>query len=171
MILSMPNCPPSTPRPACKPARRPGTASRGFTLVELMVVVAIVGILASIAYPSYTEYIARGRRSDAQKALLEASQYMQRWYAANNTYQTSGTTPGAPTLPSGMSQSPSSGTKAYDVAIDPATVSATDYTVVATRTAGGPMDGDNCGDFTLSSTGVKGLNNATTGFDLARCWK
>ena len=53
-----------------------------------MIVVAIVGILAAIAYPSYTEQVKRGQRSKAQTALLEAAQFMQRYYAANNSYAT-----------------------------------------------------------------------------------
>lgn len=153
--------------------RKPDAHRNGFTLIELMVVVAIIGILSSIAYPSYTEYVAKGRRSDAQKALLEASQYMQRWYAANNTYQTNDTTPAAPTLPGGLNRSPATGTgtQAYSVAVSSA--STTDYTITASRTQGGPMANDKCGNFTLTSTGVKGLapGTNTTGYDVARCWK
>lgn len=150
---------------------KPEARHKGFTLIELMVVVAIIGILASIAYPSYTEYVAKGRRSDAQKALLEASQYMQRWYAANNTFQTNDSTPAAPTLPAGLNRSPAagSGTQAYTLAVSSATTST--YTITASRTAGGPMATDKCGNLTLTSTGVKDLTSATSGYDVARCWK
>ena len=50
----------------------------GFTLIELMIVVAIVGILSAIAYPSYAEYIRRGHRADARAGLLQAQQWMER---------------------------------------------------------------------------------------------
>ena len=58
----------------------------GFTLVELMIVLAIVGILASIAYPGYASYIARSRRIEGQMALLDILQQQERFYALHNTY-------------------------------------------------------------------------------------
>lgn len=135
-------------------------ASHGFTLVELMIVVAIIGILASVAYPSYTEYIARGRRAEAQKALLEASQFMQRWYAAHNSFKDGNT---GPTLPNQNALS--------TYTLNKPTVDTDDlsYTITATRT--GVMANDGCGNFTLTSTGVKGLTSASAGYDIARCWK
>ena len=50
----------------------------GFTLIELMIVLAIVGILSAIAFPSYTKYVAKGKRAEARAALLESAQYMER---------------------------------------------------------------------------------------------
>lgn len=61
-------------------------SDKGFTLIELMVVVAIIGILASIAYPSYVRYIERGQITEAKSALLAGAQNLERCYSINNSY-------------------------------------------------------------------------------------
>ncbi len=61
---------------------------KGFTLIELMIVVAIIGILAVIAYPSYMDSVRKSRRGDGQAALLNAAQQMEVYYARNATYST-----------------------------------------------------------------------------------
>ncbi|WP_439844578.1 type IV pilin protein, partial [Aeromonas veronii] len=59
---------------------------RGFTLIELMIVVAVVAILAAIAYPSYNNYMAAAKRAEAKAVLLEAAQYLEREFTANGNY-------------------------------------------------------------------------------------
>ena len=58
----------------------------GFSLIELLIVIAIIGILAGIAYPNYQEYVARARRADAKTVLLENAQFLERFYTQNGTY-------------------------------------------------------------------------------------
>ena len=143
-------------------------AVHGFTLIELMVVVAIIGILAAIAYPSYAEYVRRSQRAEVQRALLEANQFMKRYYGAQDTYV------GA-TLPVGLSRSPASGTAAYNIQLieagNPvaAATQTSTYLIQATRT--GTMTGDRCGDLSLNQNGTQTISNNAAGTTLTDCFR
>ncbi|MCI1010624.1 type IV pilin protein [Pseudomonas oryzihabitans] len=137
----------------------------GFTLIELMIVVAIVGILAAIAYPSYQEHIRRANRADAQASLMELAQFMERNYTRLGRYTTD-TAGTAPTLP--FTTSPKDGGRAiYDLSLS--AVTATDYTLQAAPRADGSMVGDRCGNLTLTNAGLKGQSG--TGVTTADCWR
>lgn len=112
---------------------------KGFSLIELMIVVAIAGILGSIAYPSYLNQVAQSRRADAQAVLMEAAQFMERFYTENNRYDqdTGGT---AIALPAQLQESPRDGvTKSYDITVQASTAST--YTLRATPKNGQVGDG------------------------------
>ncbi len=158
--------------------RRP---AYGFTLIELMIVVAIVAILASIALPSYTSYVARARRADARTQLLQAAQFMQRFYAANDQYLQdragNGILGAGVGMPAGLRVSPTDSTALYQ--LNTAITSAGNYTATVTTTAytltmapitGLSMANDACAMFTFTSTGIKGV---TAGATKTRdeCWK
>lgn len=152
---------------------RTNSRRRGFTLIEVMIVVAIIGILAAIAYPSYTQYVQRSRRAEAQTVLMEAAQFMQRFYASNNRYdmQLNGTT--AVDLPPSLERVPKDGnsTQSYAISIVTTGANATDATSFQIQAAPqGPMAGDRCGTLTLTQTGVKGVVN-DTGATAKDCWK
>lgn len=88
---------PSGGRPAWQ--RLSGLQASGFTLIELMITVTIVAILAAIAYPAYTSYVQRGKRSEAQAALMENAGSMERYYSTNFRYSTTAGGSTGPALP------------------------------------------------------------------------
>lgn len=150
------------------PARDNRASSQGFTLIELMITVAIIGILASIAYPSYTQYVQRANRAEARAMLLENAQFLERNYTTANRYdETSG---GADiddaSLP--KSQSPENGAARYDMTVAMGAAPAQTFTLSATPT--GTMTGDACGVFTYTNAGVQGAAGVTTGAVVNECW-
>ncbi|GAD24269.1 Tfp pilus assembly protein PilE [Acidovorax sp. MR-S7] len=131
----------------------------GFTLIELMIVVAIVGILSAIAYPSYAEYIRRGHRADARTGLLQAQQWLERAATAQGVYPT--------TLPDALTWSGDT-SKRYDIGFK-GTATTTAFTLIATRK--GAQTGDRCGDYTLTNTGTQGNDNLASGMSTTDCWR
>ncbi len=135
----------------------------GFTLIELMVVVAIIGIIAAFAYPSYTESTAKARRTDAQGGLVGLSAAMERFYTINSTYTGAGDggdTNKPPIATLFPSQTPFDGkTKFYNLTLS---ATSTTYSLKATPING--QAGDRCGNLTLTSSGVKGAAETD-------CWR
>lgn len=138
----------------------------GFTLIEIMIVVAIVAILAAIALPAYQDSITKGRRTDAASALQGLAQAMERYYTEKGTYVGAAGTGGVPTI--FPSKSPIDGSATYyNLTISAAT--ANTYTLSATAT--GAQAGD--GNLTLSSTGARTWDKDNNGSISAteNCWE
>ena len=115
---------------------------QGFTMIEAMIVVAVVGILAAIALPSFLDSIRKSHRSDAFAALAAVQQAQERWRGNRSTYAAS-LTNGAADTPPGLGLSAVSSKGYYALSIDAA--GATGFTATATGTAGTSQAGDgNC---------------------------
>lgn len=134
---------------------------KGFTLIELMIVVAIIGIIAGIAYPSYMESVRKSNRADAKAALNDVSQRLQRCYTTYSSYVNANCAVGTSLNGGG---SIASGENMYAVT---GALTATTFTLTATPVAGGVQAGDaKCTTLTLNQAGVR---NAT-GSDAGNCW-
>lgn len=146
----------------------PAARLRGFTLVEVLIAMAIVGILSAFAIPSYFEYIQRANRAEARAALMDASQYMQQFYSINNSYKLKrdGTTPVA--LPESLTRSPKTGAARYTISLVESKLTRHAYELQAV-----PVSKDPCGTFLLNNAGLRSLkgNNVKDGFTLNKCWR
>ena len=131
--------------------------NKGFTLIELMIVVTIVAILAAIAFPAYGRYVEQARRADAKSALLDAAQRLERCHTQQNTYL------GCPSV---AGDSPDGfyviapGTGADET-------TANFYRLTATR-QGAQSSDTRCGNFWVNSRGDRGVEGASLTAD--RCW-
>jgi type IV pilus assembly protein PilE len=145
-----------------------GACSRraaGFTLIEVMIVVAIIALLATIAVPSYLDHVRKTRRADAITRISQVQQAQERWRANNITYGTLANLSISATNPDGY----------YTLSIT-ASPTATSYTVLATAT-GAQLSDVKCqvltltmsgGNTTLASTTSGGTSNS--GANNNRCW-
>jgi len=140
---------------------------RGFTLIELMIVVAVIGILSAIAYPSYKSYILKSRRADAKNALLDLAAREERVYSNTNQYTNDAATLGYSVLPFPVN---SSGSSYYtlSVALD-TSVTPTGYIAKATPT--GSQTADTCLVFQVNQAGTQSnVDLAGIALTSANCW-
>lgn len=140
-------------------ASRRNAHAQGFTLIELMIVVAVIAILATIAYPSYREHVVKSRRAAAQSCLQEAAQFMERYYTTNLKYVDASNNP--PALPNMQCRTDLS--NFYNIRV--AAADAKSYRLEAAP-EGGQQD-PKCGTLSVTQTGVKG---ATGSAGVAQCW-
>ncbi|WP_303638588.1 MULTISPECIES: type IV pilin protein [Stenotrophomonas] len=129
---------------------------QGFTLVELMIVVAVVAILATIAYPNYADHVRKSRRAQAKADLVEYAQLAERFHTVNNTYEGFTFPGGGDTINSPRE----GGTVGYTLGME-----TTQSTFTLTATAANAQVKDKCGDLSINQANVK-----TAGGELSECW-
>ena len=133
---------------------------RGFTLIEILIVVAIVGIIAAVAVPSYETFLKKTRRTEAKTLLVEIAGEQQRYFSENNTYADTLTTLGYPT------DIVKSESGYYTASVTSADASS--FSIDTARPAGSPQLSDAaCGDFSINSLGRKNISGDGT---VADCW-
>lgn len=132
----------------------------GITLLELMIVVAIIGILAGVALPAYQDYTKRGNRSEGRAYLLNAAALLERYYSDNNVYATAANTmPASVATAAGATSETGKYTGSMTVASPYQT-----YTLTATQN----FNDTDCGNLTLTQAGVKGRTGSA--MSVADCW-
>lgn len=135
-------------------------SNKGFTLIELMIVMVVIGVLAAIAFPSYQEHVRRSRRVEAQSLLNDGAARQERYRAQNGRYADNGE----------ESKLKLSDSKYYDFVITSA-VGGSSYNLLAKRK--GQQVGDpHCGDFGLDQKGDKTVTAGQLGkIDVGYCWR
>ena len=139
---------------------------KGFTLLELLIVLAIVGILTGIALPMYQNYMVKAKRADAKAALSELSVWMERQYTAKGCYSKDCANNDSPTLP--FTATPKSGAANYNLTVTVTGTSpsfGTGFTLTATPTD--KQKDSLCGALSLTNTGAKTISGTGT---VAECW-
>lgn len=140
---------------------------RGFSLLELMIAVAVIGILATIAYPSYQEHVLRGGRAEGMALLSDAAARQERYFAQSNAYITSQADVADLGMPHTTGTTVMSSNGRYSLTVGTA---ANDggYTLTATR-QGAQVNDTKCGNFTLDAVGRRGVS--ISGADAVGCWR
>jgi type IV pilus assembly protein PilE len=141
----------------------------GFTLIELMIVVAVIGILAAIGYPSYQCYVDRSQRSSAVAVMMEGSQFMERFFTTNTQYaQDTAGQPVSATYPASLLVSPREGTAKWNLALS--NVTATTYTLTATPIVASSCT-PACGSLTIDQLQQRTANGVNTPAVVSQCFQ
>lgn len=144
-------------------ARSAGRAPAGFSLIELMIVVAVIGILAAIAYPSYRRYVLQSNRTDAVRVLTSNAQILQRCYSQSFSFTQAACTGALATA------SPNGYYTVANTETDAAAGAPATFTLTAAATGAQTAD-TTCASFTLTQTGQQTALSAGNADESTTCW-
>ena len=144
------------------------TANRGFTMIELMIVVVIIGILAAIGYPSYRDYVVRTQRGMAKAAMVQVLDRQEQFFVDNKAFATDVTNLGFGANPfaidrKGAQVATSSGDRIYTIQLNGAT--ATSFTIQAVPQLKQATEDSECGTLSVTNEGVRAASGSAT-----NCW-
>lgn len=141
---------------------KPTARTHGFTLIELMVVVAMIAILAALAVPAYQDFVRKARRADAKRDLTALQLAQERW-RANNVAYTATLGPD----PAGLKWSSITTEGYYSLDIIDGDVGPNTYTITATPVSGKSQTKDSCGTFAVNQSGP----DTSPGYAGEECWR
>ncbi len=139
----------------------------GFSLLELMIVVAVIGILAMIALPNYIDQVEKGRRAEGRAALLTVAQAQERFYTANGSYAANLGSINANDLPTINNVTGLTENGYYTVS----TTGGTTFTVTANTAGSQTGDDDFCAIMRINNLGVKTAEDSSSNDTTDRCWR
>ena len=134
---------------------------RGFTLIEMMIVVALIGIIVAFGYPSYRDQVIKSHRAEGMGELLELADRLERYYSDKNTYATATLGTAATDVYPAVTKKQN-----YALAIDGTKTDDIKFSITATPQ--GTQTADKCGTFILNSDGTKSITGSV---DVDECWK
>jgi len=149
--------------------------TRGFTLIELMMVIVVLGIIAAIALPSYQEQVRRGKRTEGKSALLKAAQMEERFFTTNNTYSDAATFPtlfglaASATVYSSDGSGPNNNTNSpYTITLQAGATGSLGSSFEVRAVPNGAFTDSKCGTLSITNTGLKSVISGTG--SVADCW-
>lgn len=142
-------------------------AAGGFTLIELMITVAVVAVLAAIALPAYQGYLQRAARAEAKAALLENAGFLERNFSESYRYHQD--SHGEDLVLPVLRVPRDGGTQMYAITLDSAATTTSTFRIVAAPVPGSAATQDACGSLTLNQLGQKGVAGASR--SASECWQ